>query len=407
MTKTENILCCILRDSLSEQDISAIESMSSKEWSHIYELSQHNNIQPLLYHKIKYHNINLPREFEAIIRYDYLDFSQQDMKRKSQLTELIKIFNDHDIEHILLKGSHLAEKVYHNSVLRPMCDIDILIRKVDFIFIYETLKEHGYVSSKPDNYNTELIALNKHYPGLLKEGCLPVELHWDVHRQYDYKNIEKIWTRTENAFQGNLKTKILSPEELLIHICVHKGCDDNFLSSVLLLNDIKEILSNLKIDWEKLKEFTFSKDEWNNTKCVFSALYLCKKLLNVKVPESFLKNIRPNDFDKRYEELLIKQFFTYSDSDSSINRKFVLINKLRDNNNPFAIFKYLLTPKRICAIYNKKYSLGILPYLYGKRIGEKILEAFKIILGLFNQTEIKKLYAIYRDSEKIGKWLKR
>lgn len=407
MDRIENIFCCILRGSLSEEELSDIALLSLDEWSAIYEIALQNNLTPLLYSNLKSCKINLPPDFEETIRFDYLNFSQCDMKRKQQLRELIKFFNENSIEHVLLKGSHLAEKIYANSVLRPMCDIDILIRKRDFDAAFDALSRHGYSSSNPDNHDTELIAPDKHYPGLVKDGCMFVELHWDVNRQYDYKNIEKIWARAETVLLDDLKTKVLCIEDLLMHICVHKGCDDKFLSSLLLLNDIRDILANTKTDWEKLCKLASSRDEWNNTKCLFSALYLSKKLLGVRVPESFMQSISPADFDSAREELLIRQFFSCPDSlDPSMTRTVNSINKIRARGNPLMAFKHLLSPKRLCAVYNKKYSLPILPYLYCKRIAGKSSETFKMLIGLCNQSEIKKLYAVANASEKVERWLK-
>lgn len=406
INKTENILCSILNDSLSEQERLDITRMSSEDWTSIYKMARQNNLLPLLYYKLDFHKITLPIAFKTTLRTSYMVFEVRDMRRKRQLLELIKIFNDHGIDHILLKGSHLAEKIYHNPLFRYMCDIDVLIRKPDFYLAYDTLKKHGYASSVPDYHDTELLALNKHYPELVREGDLAVELHWNIHSQYDCKNIDNIWIRAENTVLGDQKTKILSPEDLLVHLCVHKGCDNNFISSLLLLNDIKEILLNSKIDMDKLYKIASSIDDWHNTKCLFSALYLCEKLLKVNIPEGFLEKIKPADFNEYYEELLLKQFFTYSNLDPSLNTAAIAIKKISSNPNPLMIFKYLMTPKRICVRYDKKYSLGVLPYLYCKRITRKLFESFRIITGLFNQGEKKKLYDISKVSGIVDKWLK-
>ena len=212
--RAADILCSILRDSLSKRERKDIVGMSAEDWSSVYKMTRHNNLLPLLYHKLHFHEITSPAALQARLRTDYMAYEVRDLQRRRQLRELIRIFNDHSIDHMLLKGSHLAEKVYRNSLFRHMCDIDVLIRKCDFSFAYGTLIKYGYVSSRPNHHDTELLALDKHYPELVKAGCLPVELHWNVHSQYDHENIESIWARSENVLVDGLKTKVLSPEEI-------------------------------------------------------------------------------------------------------------------------------------------------------------------------------------------------
>ncbi|OGV56267.1 MAG: hypothetical protein A2017_11480 [Lentisphaerae bacterium GWF2_44_16] len=402
MNRIENIFCGILRSSLSEKELLDISGMSSEDWSSIYKIAWQNNLLPLLYCKLNSHKIPLPVALRTTLRTDYLVHEVRDMRRKKQLLELIRIFNDHNVNHILLKGSHLAEKVYFNSALRPMCDIDVLIQKSEFKKTYEILIQNGYVSSNANYYDFDIYSINGHYPCLVKADCIPIELHWNIHELYNSKNIEDIWSRSESVSIGDLKTKVLSPEDILLHLSVHKGCD-LFISSFLVLNDINEICSRHKIDWEKLLSLASSKDWWGNTKCLFSALYLCDKLLGVSIPEHFLRKIQPADFNKK---LLINQLFTGIGADNYTYNAVSALTKLILTLNPLLIFEYLMSPRKICRLYNREYSWGILPYLYCKRIIEKSVATFTVLTGFFKNSDMKKLYAASKASSKFESWLK-
>ncbi len=361
----QNNFCLILRDHLSGTCKRDIEKMSMDEWHLIYGIACDNHLLSLLFYKLKNHQLVFPAEMEMVLRNDYLRFSGNDLRRKAQLNEMIRIFNAHGIEHILLKGSHLAEKFYSNSALRWMSDIDVLIEKSDFEKAYELLIGAGYISSKPNNHDSQS-GSNKHFPPLLKDGGLAIELHWNINSQSNDHNMEMLWSRAETMMIGNLKTKILSPEDLLLHISFHKGCDHTFVSSLMLLNDIKEICSRNAVNWNKLLSLATSANEWGNAKCLFSALHLCHKLLNVNVHNRVLGEIKPDDFDKKYEQLLINQLFSRIDADMSTYGSINALYKLNSGLNSRMLLTYLMSPRKICLKYDKKYSLHILPGLYCK-----------------------------------------
>lgn len=405
MNIIQNNFCMILRDNLSGACKHDIEQMPLEEWNSIYEIACRNNLFPLLYYKLKEHKISIPLQIENSLRGNYLDYSGKDLKRKRQLLEIIKIFNDNGIDHILLKGSHLAEKVYSNSALRSMCDIDVLIRKSDIRKTYKLFKLSGYNSSNYYYYDSEL-ASNKHYPPLIKSGFFPIELHWNINGQYNYNNIESIWSRAASITISGLKTKVLSTEDLLLHISIHKGCDDKFISSLVVLNDIKEICSHVRIDWERLLALASSKDEWDNTKCLFSALHLSNKLLGVTIPAYFIKKIQPSDFNKYHEDLLTNQFFIRINSDMLTYGVANALTKLSLKFNPLLLLGHLMTPRRICLRYNEQYSWKVLPYLYAKRIADKSGCFFKFLTGILKNDDTRKLYAVSKTSSKLEDWLK-
>ena len=49
----EYTLCKMLKDTLTEEEVSEINNISSDNWDSIYKIFQNNRLLPLLYHKIK------------------------------------------------------------------------------------------------------------------------------------------------------------------------------------------------------------------------------------------------------------------------------------------------------------------------------------------------------------------
>ncbi|MCP4365035.1 MAG: nucleotidyltransferase family protein [Planctomycetes bacterium] len=80
---------------------------------------------------------------------------------------------------ILLKGAHLAQVVYSNIALRPMGDIDILVKKNDLPKAKELLLELGYTPIKEVDIATAC-AYSQHISPMIKQNAPPVELHWTL-----------------------------------------------------------------------------------------------------------------------------------------------------------------------------------------------------------------------------------
>ncbi|MEI6055077.1 MAG: nucleotidyltransferase family protein [Lentisphaerota bacterium] len=396
LSPEETILCSILNGKTFDT------KLPEEIWESVYKLTRLYNLLPLIFHKIKQLKLALPEKTESKFKKDYLWFVSKDLQRKKQLYELIKLLNENDIDHILLKGSHIAETIYKNSALRTMSDIDILINKADFEKAYKTLSKEGYRNSTSNIADSELLPYkDKHFNPLIKDGCIPVEFHWNIHRAYDYNKIQSLWKRAVSVNINSLKTKVLSTEDLLIHICVHKGCDDDFISSLVMLSDIKEIESTITLDWDKVYDLTLS--EWHNTKSIFSALYLYNKLLAGNISDEFLKKIKPDDFSEEIEALLIRQVFSTRKVDLSTLNTFNAVSKIREKSNPLYIFRYLMSPRRLCLRYDRKFSVAILPYLYCRRILEKTAEALKLLSG--SSKEKGETYNELKTSYKLKKWL--
>ena len=94
MDRAQNNLCLILRDKLSLECKQDIEKKSADEWNSLCRIAADNNLLPLLYYKLISHKIAIPRPMENSLRNDYLGCSGKDLKRKHQLCEVIKIFNE-------------------------------------------------------------------------------------------------------------------------------------------------------------------------------------------------------------------------------------------------------------------------------------------------------------------------
>ncbi|MEN8218321.1 MAG: nucleotidyltransferase family protein [Pseudomonadota bacterium] len=149
--------------------------LNATDWESIVQFAVIYSVAPLLYHRIK--SVNIPASFQHKLLKAYLISASRNTRLYSELSKIIKALQDTPV--IVLKGAHLAQNVYGNIALRPMNDIDILVRKTDLLKAEKNMLEIGY-SSPRQNEIQVACAKHHHLPPLIKQGRVPVDIHWTI-----------------------------------------------------------------------------------------------------------------------------------------------------------------------------------------------------------------------------------
>ena len=131
-----------------------------------------------------------------------------------------------------LKGAFLAEAVYGNIALRPMADLDLLVKPADLPRAIRMLRDLGYDSDQPFNPVTQQAGFQD-MPPMRKSGGAVVELHWTMvtplcGARIDDDELEGIWRRSVPATIAGVPSRRLSPEDLLLHLCMHASVHHRF-----------------------------------------------------------------------------------------------------------------------------------------------------------------------------------
>ena len=156
---------------------------------------------------------------------------------------------------LLLKGAALAPSVYRSIAVRPLADVDVLIRRAQVAAARQTVAGLGFAAARADTrdgaapaYENELL--------LIKPGARPVplELHWSLfdspfHQQRI--DLEPCWRAAVPLRLDGVDARMLDPVSLLVHLCghlvLHHGGAD-----LLWEHDIFEVLHlhGARLDWQ-------------------------------------------------------------------------------------------------------------------------------------------------------------
>ena len=308
LSRTDILLLYFLRLDAGEPKTNLLEGLSNSDWEVLIETSGRHGLTPLFYQRLKAFppDSPIPDWVRRRLRLLYLQNAGRNMNLYQGLGKVLEVLGKNNISVIALKGAHLAELVYGNIALRPMVDLDLLVRKKDLPGVEEKLLEVGFSPTAPQKKMTEI---HHHvvfrWPG--KE--IYIEVHWDIIGSgYPFNvDTEGLWNRARPAVVAGLEILVLCPEDLVLHLCLHTA-RDLYQTGLKPFCDLLEIIrrNENKMDWEQV---FLRSGQWGIEKFVYLSLNLAKELLGASVPEDLLKTIRPHDFEESIMDWAREQIF--------------------------------------------------------------------------------------------------
>lgn len=290
----------LLRDCLSREtdnlNITQLKSLSSADWELVVQLAIRQDLAPLLYYRLKniFPRINFPETLRQTLQKAYFASVLRNTRLYSELDQVVQALQQQGIPVIMLKGVDLAQNIYNNIALRSMSDIDILVRNTDLEKADEELRKIGYCRSE---FKIEVVcAQHHHLPPFFKEGATPIEVHWHIERFTSFFtiDIEELWKRARATTIAEREVLVLSPEDLLLHLCVHAAFNHLFQMMLRALYDIAEVIHYYQdqIAWEVV---CFRTQQWGANNSVYLTLYLAKTLAGAAVPSEVLNTLKPDN----------------------------------------------------------------------------------------------------------------
>ena len=103
------------------------------EWNKLPAQAELHGMAPLLWHHIQKSEFAIPKNTEQTLKALYLRSRAYNQIYERVLMEIISLFNEANLQLLLLKGLALAYQYYPDPALLPVSDIDLLLRKEDFL----------------------------------------------------------------------------------------------------------------------------------------------------------------------------------------------------------------------------------------------------------------------------------
>ena len=300
---TEKLMLSLINPSAKKEEIRALLS-DEIDWKDFQEKSYAHRIAPLVYYNLKKLELLtiVPKPVIRAIEMSFVYTSRANIMLGEELKEILCMFKKRGLSCIVLKGHAFIETIYHeNPGIRPLKDIDLLLKKDDVKEASTVLNENGYElysEYRPEAYYWES---HFHLP-FEKKGkntTFHVEIHWHLLPPYipvDLE-VENFWQRAvEIDFLGT-KTNVLHSEDALIYLIWHTS--RNGFDELLSLADLLYLIEYHNFSWDRI--ISRVKDAQLDIPLYWTS-YITSRLFN--------SNLMPTAEIDPLSKIVTKAFFT-------------------------------------------------------------------------------------------------
>jgi len=309
------------RTSPEEERSRKIEKLLHRDldWDYIAQETKDQGVTPLLYHSLSRMENGrdyIPDDILTRLKNLYYGSAANNILLYQRLSRVLAFLREENIKVIVLKGAALAERVYGNPALRPMSDVDLLVRKEDLPQIDEKLRLLGYTTEV--NYLDCLKTSDNSYLNTIMMHSTvspPLHLHWHLANStiptfiYSSKiEMERIWQEAIPTRVADVGSLVLAPYHLIIHLSEHALKPGHSLRKLISLCDIHEAVRVYRdrLNWGLLKDEAF---RFNLNRQLYYCLHLASQVLGTDVPGDILDKLKPKStgfIERRFSTLALR-----------------------------------------------------------------------------------------------------
>jgi hypothetical protein len=322
-TETRFLLQCL--GLIHEKQEISFDGLTEQVWTAIIKKIYLHKIAPLVYHNLSQNNklSNIPNDIAHDLQLDYFQCSLNNTRTYHELSKILKSAESNGIPIIVLKGAALAGLVYSSHALRPMNDMDLLIKPEDLRKANDMLIQLGWKCKIQDGL---LEMLNQQGADVeyIKENGL-IDLHTTIR---ELPSVD-LWANSKAVNIASLNMQILGYEDFLMHISLHIY---KHIQTVILLGgagiteltkfcDIILLLRKFQneIDWDYLVKTSKLNQ---SAGALYTILNIVNRDLGENIPDDVLNELKDDAIDLPINSVL------YSNRKMSKTICFLLSNEL-------------------------------------------------------------------------------
>jgi putative nucleotidyltransferase-like protein len=162
---------------------------------------------------------------------------------------VVRTLTAEGIETMVLKGWALAELSYKDIGLRPMSDVDLLVRRTEARRASQILRQLGW---SPEDDVTPSFARTRHGVTFKNRPGQQCDLHWWIFEEYCPASLdEEVWASSVAVDLQSASTRVLAPADQLLHVCIH-GAKWARTPGIRWIADAVLVLRAGPLDWHRL-----------------------------------------------------------------------------------------------------------------------------------------------------------
>ena len=276
------------------------------DWNIFLKKARNEGVSPLVFSRLPglAEHYDIPEYVAEELKKDYYLSATKNALIFEELKKVLGLFNQSKLQIIVMKGAALAETIYGNLALRPMSDIDLLVKKEDLHQVDELLKKLGY---SPADRSVDDVDFTSTYLTTLDyrnsaKNSPSFHIHWHFvnstipNESYiNHIKMDDIWQDAVKTNIADIETWVMSPHHLIIHLSEHALRVTHSLSKLSYFCDIDKAINyyGKDLDWNLLVRDTI---RFNLNKMVYTTLYFSRYFIKAEVPKDVLLKLKPKRF---------------------------------------------------------------------------------------------------------------
>jgi Uncharacterised nucleotidyltransferase len=343
MDVEQHILCLAARtqhDEASEGRLLAL-AHGSLDWERLWQLGHLHDVLPLLADSLRplAGQAPIPAEWLARAQRRFYATLLRNTTLRDELARVVVALRAAGVESIPVKGVVLAETVYGNLALRPAADLDVLVRPCDLPAARAVLRAMDYAHRAVPLFAE--LHHPYHDPQYFRQvdgGDLCLELHWALWAErFFHLGTDVLWERAHGARLGGVEMRLLSPEDTLLHLAIHRS---RSALRLRFLCDIAELLRchGATLDWEYI--LGQARAAGART-ALYYALALPAQLLDAPLPPEILPHLGIGSLKRRLLEKTCGAGALFRPADDDLRQQPHLIYRILEQDGAAQIAQAL------------------------------------------------------------------
>lgn len=297
-TAEDQMMWRCARVTLTESNLAEVarlgEGLDELEWMHLVAVARENGVDNLLFtHIVAAGLLPLaPGHLVDLMRQRYGSVAIFTRRLEIQLERLVHSLQLAGQEIIVVKGMALARRLYGDLALRPISDVDVLVRLEGAPKWTQAFHAAGFAPVWGRNEPLSKHVLRYHEMQFRNAHQQTLEAHTAICRYPAYQRAfpaREIWARARplDGYPGALA---LAPADEMCFLCMHYAVQHQ-MGRLIWLTDIAEIASRIpdSEEWEALATDVIARGA---AAAVAVTLARAQALLDAPIPFPTLERLR-------------------------------------------------------------------------------------------------------------------
>ena len=251
-------LCARLNGSDSQYQHLRTVTDAITDWPDLINQAEKNSLGPLTYTHLKAAEAAIPKDTFRELQGLYLRHQHTNQVRGQVLAQILKAYQNADIEVLVLKGAALAHISYPQPGLRPMRDIDLLVKESQMWHAQSILEELGFNAPQKFPGGND----SHHHLAVASKQVEGFQVSIEVHHNLFLERIEQSMSFEELsanplpfALPSGTQAHTLGYEDMLWHICLHIAqISQSF--RLIWVTDVVGFAEKfvMNIDWQRIRQ---------------------------------------------------------------------------------------------------------------------------------------------------------